>query len=131
MLDVGADVGFYTLLMARPVGRAGQVVAIEPFRRNVARLRRHLKLNNVPNVRIVVGAAGAHSGTATLAPGPTHTTGRVASNGAGNAIRSYRLDDIVFGGHMQLPAIVKMDIEGGSARLSLCQIRNTPSYGAA
>jgi FkbM family methyltransferase len=115
VFDVGANVGFYAHLMARAVGRTGQVVAIEPLRRNAARLRWHLRLNNVPNVRVVVGAACAHGGTATFAPGPTHTTGRVVSSGAGNTIRGYRLDDIAFGGHRRPPAVVKLDIEGGEA----------------
>lgn len=114
-LDIGANVGFYTLLMARAVGVAGQVVAIEPDRRNAAWLRWHVRLNHVPNVQIVVGAVTACSGTATFSPGATHTTGRVVAKGAGKAIRSYRLDDLVFAGDMPIPAIVKMDIEGGES----------------
>src|SRR3989454_7017615 len=37
--DIGANVGFYTLLASVLVGRGGQVVAIEPLPRNIAYLR--------------------------------------------------------------------------------------------
>jgi FkbM family methyltransferase len=114
VLDIGANVGFYTLLLSRAVGRTGQVIAIEPDRRNVAWLRWHLRLNRISNVHIVVGAVSDRRGTVTFAPGATRTTGRVASSGAGRPVSAYRLDDLV-SGVMQVPAIVKMDIEGGEA----------------
>jgi FkbM family methyltransferase len=115
VLDLGANVGFYTLLLSRAVGIAGQVIAFEPDRRNAACLRLHTRLNHISNVHVVVGAAAARRGTVTFSPGPTHTTGRVVSTGHGRAVNAYRLDDLVFGGGMQVPALVKMDIEGGEA----------------
>ena len=115
VLDIGANVGFYTLLLSRAVGRTGQVIAIEPDRRNAAWLRWHMRLNHIPNVHLIVGAVSDRRGTVTFAPGPTHTTGRVVSNGDGRPVNAYRLDDLVLDGGMQIPALVKMDIEGGEA----------------
>src|SRR5262245_37802439 len=48
-LDIGANVGFYTLLLSRAVGPTGSVIAVEPDRRNVAHLRLHLRINEVRN----------------------------------------------------------------------------------
>lgn len=115
VLDVGANVGFYTLLLARAVGPNGKVLAIEPDKGNAVRLRWHMRLNRVHNVRTLVGAVGAHTGKAVFSPGASNTTGRVVADGSGEPINSYRLDEIVFGGSTQIPSIVKMDIEGGEA----------------
>ena len=114
-LDVGANVGFYTLLLSRAVGPTGKVIAIEPDARNAAWVRFHTDLNRVRNVDVVVGAAAARTGAATFSIGPTPTTGRVVSDAAGEQVPAYSLDDIVFGGHLQIPSIVKMDIEGGES----------------
>jgi FkbM family methyltransferase len=49
-LDVGANVGLYTLLAARIVGRAGHVHAFEPCTTTFARLRENVRLNRLGNV---------------------------------------------------------------------------------
>ena len=48
--DIGANAGFYSLLMARAVGKDGAVHAFEPQPDNLNYLRRHLELNSVRNV---------------------------------------------------------------------------------
>ena len=53
VFDVGANVGFYSLLAARLVGPKGRVVAFEPAARNVALLEQHLRLNRVTNVIVI------------------------------------------------------------------------------
>jgi FkbM family methyltransferase len=45
-VDVGAHVGYMTLVMARAVGPSGRVVAIEPTPKNRRRLLRNLALND-------------------------------------------------------------------------------------
>jgi FkbM family methyltransferase len=64
-VDVGAYVGFYTLLaaLANPEGR---VLALEPHPRAYERLARHVTLNELQNVSCVRAAAGAAAGTAQL-----------------------------------------------------------------
>lgn len=49
-LDIGANVGFYSLLASRIVGASGQVHSFEPFPRNVEYLKKHIGLNNLQNV---------------------------------------------------------------------------------
>jgi hypothetical protein len=44
--DVGAHVGFYTLLASSLVGQEGQVIAFEPYPRNLEFLHRHVQLNH-------------------------------------------------------------------------------------
>jgi FkbM family methyltransferase len=52
VVDVGAHIGYYTLLLARAVGPAGRVLAFEPDPLNFALLRRNVELNGYANVEL-------------------------------------------------------------------------------
>jgi len=53
VLDIGAHIGYYTLLMARLVGPQGRVFAFEPNPANYDLLRRNVQINSYRNVTIV------------------------------------------------------------------------------
>lgn len=53
VVDAGACVGFFTIIMSKLVGPAGKVIAIEPDSRNLAMLRKNLDINDCTNVEIV------------------------------------------------------------------------------
>ena len=59
VFDIGANVGYYTLLASRLVGDKGLVVAFEPAVRNLSYLYRHVSLNCATNVMIVPAACAA------------------------------------------------------------------------
>lgn len=50
VLDAGANIGWYTLIMSRIVGKHGKVLAVEPDPFNFAVLERNIKDNNLENV---------------------------------------------------------------------------------
>jgi FkbM family methyltransferase len=52
VVDVGANIGIYTLFLRRLVGEDGKLVAIEAEENNVDELRRNLALNNASNVEV-------------------------------------------------------------------------------
>jgi FkbM family methyltransferase len=60
-LDIGANIGYYSLLLARYVGDRGCVWAFEPDLGNFATLKRNLKENNCTNIKAVNSAVGARS----------------------------------------------------------------------
>ncbi|MGH9224461.1 MAG: FkbM family methyltransferase [Acidimicrobiales bacterium] len=62
-LDIGAHVGFYSLL-AGHANPAGRVFGFEAFGPTAARFRRNLAMNSVRNVEVVEVAAGAEVGIA-------------------------------------------------------------------
>jgi FkbM family methyltransferase len=62
-IDIGAYVGYYTLLAAH-ANRLGRVIALEPLPNIHARLLRHIELNALTNVECLMAAAGAREGTA-------------------------------------------------------------------
>jgi FkbM family methyltransferase len=61
--DVGAYIGFYTLLAAH-ANPAGRVFAFEPLPAAYARLQRNIELNRLANVRCVASAVGETDGVA-------------------------------------------------------------------
>ena len=63
-LDIGANIGFYSLLLSRYVGPSGKVIAFEPEERNFSKLTKMTKKKK--NIFIHRAACGATSGTLDL-----------------------------------------------------------------
>ncbi len=121
-IDVGANVGVYTLLAAAMVGSSGHIDAFEPLPGALARLRENVARNRLANVTVHAAATGAEPGRATLLPGGDDTVGRLGNAGetAVIEVECVRLDDAI----NRPCAMGKMDIEGaeplafaGAARL--------------
>src|SRR5689334_3802567 len=51
-VDIGANIGYFSVLAARSVGAEGRVIAIEPAPPTVAKLRDNLDLNGLSNVEV-------------------------------------------------------------------------------
>jgi len=108
--DVGANVGIYSLLSSLLVGN-GKVYAFEPVPRNLAYLRRHLKLNHARNVEILPFAISGKIGPAQFETEASGLMGYLA--GEGNlSVETATLDSLVENGRIAPPDFLKMDIEG-------------------
>lgn len=116
-LDVGANIGFFSLVASRLVGPHGLVISIEPEAWNSELLRRNIKLNGLENVHVVQMAAGAAEGTATI-----HTSAenfgdhRLTPGGSdrhSTAIKLSTVDNILaaIGEGLQVD-VMKMDVQG-------------------
>lgn len=112
VFDVGAHVGFYTLLAAELAGERGRVFAFEPCPGNLHYLRAHVAMNRYRNVRIVAAAVLAKGGSAVFSRGLSNSTGKVERTGAGIPIAAVSLDELVEGGAVAPPSFVKIDVEG-------------------
>lgn len=66
VVDVGANIGFFTVLSAVLTGPTGAVVAFEPEPRNAAQLRANLAAPELGHVRLVEAACSDHVGQAQL-----------------------------------------------------------------
>ncbi|HBB17346.1 MAG TPA: FkbM family methyltransferase [Syntrophus sp. (in: bacteria)] len=64
VLDIGANIGFYTTLLSRCVGKNGTVYAFEPEEANFYHLKRLTK--KLTNIKRVKAACGEKSGVAAL-----------------------------------------------------------------
>ncbi|WP_158089941.1 FkbM family methyltransferase [Mycobacterium europaeum] len=70
-VDAGANVGYFSLLLAQQVGPTGKVIAIEAGPRTVERLRANIALNNA-NVTVVEAAITSQKGQITFHLHPQH-----------------------------------------------------------
>ncbi len=52
VIDIGANIGYYTLLFAKLVGKEGKVYAFEPEPNNLHLLKKNIEINNYQNVII-------------------------------------------------------------------------------
>jgi len=68
-VDVGANVGLYTVLAAGFVGRDGRVISFEPCHRTYSRLVENIRRNRFQNVTCVHAALSDNSGTTRLYAG--------------------------------------------------------------
>jgi len=112
VFDLGANVGFYTLVAAFSTGPTGRVFAFEPVPRNVSFLRQHLQYNRAFNVEIVEAAVSERVGVANFETAESPSMGRLGPSGT-LTIATVTLDDMVFGRGTPLPDVIKIDIEGG------------------
>ncbi|MEK7546604.1 MAG: FkbM family methyltransferase [Patescibacteria group bacterium] len=62
-VDIGASIGWFTLLASRKVGTAGKVYAFEPDPRNLELLEKNIKTNNANNIIVVPKAASDRAGS--------------------------------------------------------------------
>uniref|UniRef100_A0A7V3N4B4 FkbM family methyltransferase n=1 Tax=candidate division CPR3 bacterium TaxID=2268181 RepID=A0A7V3N4B4_UNCC3 len=109
--DVGAHVGFYTLLASEIVGPEGKVIAFEPVPQNLLFLRRHLQLNGCRNVTIVDAAVCDKEGIACFDRGPNSSMGHISKDGD-LIVRLVSLDELVMKNRIDPPDYIKIDVEG-------------------
>jgi FkbM family methyltransferase len=112
--DVGANVGFLSLLAAKLVGPSGHVVCFEPFGAVVPILRQNLEQNGMHNYEIVEAAVGDRAGTARLATDRGSLRAMLTDDAdAATDVRLVTLDEVDKGA----PAVVKIDVEGAESRV--------------
>jgi len=107
--DIGANVGFFTLLAAKLAGPSGAVYAFEPLTRNLELLRKHVALNRAENVHIVPLAISDRAGRARFATGASAAMGGLSEEGA-IEVETTTLDALRV--TIPPPSFIKMDIEG-------------------
>lgn len=109
--DIGANVGFHTLLASRLVGNQGQVIAFEPLPGNLETMNQLLALNTVSNVVCRQEAVSSTSGVVKFyASGSPAQASLQAAEGPAITVASVTLDEVIQ--TARNPDFVLMDIEG-------------------
>jgi FkbM family methyltransferase len=112
-VDVGANIGYFTLLASRCVGKHGKVISIEADPATFTALTKNLELNGCQNVSSRNVAATAIACKVTIEPGHVHNLGSnkiTVGTGAGT-IEGLPLRDIL-GEDLGRVRFIKIDIEG-------------------
>lgn len=110
--DIGAHVGFYTLLSSVLVGASGKVFAFEPHPRNVGFLKKHLEINRITNVEVIQAAVSNKDGISILKEGPTSSENLLDPDGT-LKVRTVALDTLLERNEILEPDTIKIDVEGG------------------
>lgn len=119
VLDIGANIGYYTLLLSRLVGNEGLVVAVEPHPVNFHLLQLNLRINRVSNVRLVSAAVSDEEGEAHLfeAEGSNWHSLLPTERTSEKAIKVPTLTIDALASQIGRPIdLLRMDIEGGELK---------------
>lgn len=114
VIDVGAHQGVVALILARIVGSAGHVVAVEAEPHNATVAGRNAALNGAENLTVVSAAAGAANGALSFSEG---LNGCVAPDSAPGAVEvvSVTVDELAR--RHGRPDVVLIDVEGYEAKV--------------
>jgi FkbM family methyltransferase len=120
-VDVGANIGYYSLLASRIVGERGYVYAIEASPTIFALLRANIALNHATNVETVHALAASHDGEQefwlasetelgrSTSVEPLASAARMCSEGR---VRCEALTSIVPMNRLLNARLIKIDVEG-------------------
>jgi FkbM family methyltransferase len=115
--DVGANLGYVSLVLAKRVGAQGQVIAFEPVPQTFALLKENVALNKLSNIKLLNVAAAERSGEALIRMTDNlavssmvwHRNDPMAKE---LSIKTRAIDDLVNAGEIAAPSFVKVDVEG-------------------
>jgi FkbM family methyltransferase len=118
LYDVGANVGFFTVIGAMLIGPSGQVYAFEPVLENAAMIRHNCELNGIEQVTVWDTAVSDKSGFGNLQL--AHYSGGAALSVSAPPpdfkgiiqVGLITLDDFSNKNGVLPPSMVKIDVEG-------------------
>jgi FkbM family methyltransferase len=116
--DIGANVGYFTLVAATALAGNGQIIAFEPGKNAYARLTENLALNPYENIKTFPVAVSDREGEAVL-----HVAGDIADSSASlfpagateaaqEVCRTVALDQFRAAEGLREPTLIKLDAEG-------------------
>ena len=113
LIDIGANLGVYSIPMARLAGADGQVFAYEPATETREFLQRSASLNSLGNLQIIPLALSDKAGTAHLSFGASSELNALGSGSKGERVETASLDGEDRAGRWtRSPDFVKIDAEG-------------------
>jgi FkbM family methyltransferase len=117
LVDVGANIGFFTVRFAQWVTGGGRVVAIEPERTNFERLQHALRKRGLlDRVETIQAVAAESEGVLRLAVNPLHPADhRIASTGL--EVKALTLDQVLAAHAWPPVALIKIDVQGAEHRV--------------
>lgn len=114
-LDIGAHIGYFTLIMARYIGETGKVFAFEPSPTNFKLLKKNIKLNGYKNVALIPMAISNKKEKVTLYLSPrnsgNHSLFKIKGHKKSINVNTLSLDDYFEKADFNID-FAKIDTEG-------------------
>ncbi len=119
IIDVGSNIGLYTVIGAKNMKKGGTIIAFEPIADNINLLKKNIKLNKlVSKIRIEQSAVGDESKklklfVSTKSVG-NHSASKENAGGASTEVEVNQtsLDDYVKNKKISKIDLIKIDVEG-------------------
>lgn len=112
-IDVGANIGFFSRILASAVSQGGKVIAVEPEPANFERLVKRLEKGGLASrVQTVRAAVGRTSGQAFLRIAPEHPGNHSLSRSGGLPVTLVTIDDLVAAAGQPPVGLIKIDTQG-------------------
>jgi len=133
ILDLGANIGYYTLLLSNLVGSSGKVYAVEPLPQNYEKLENHLLLNDIKNVEAFNIAISSETGHINFFVGAEHNLGSLVNietqkqTGKQIRVKTFSLADFLV--NKSKIDLIRMDIERGELKVFYNMISEFPKRG--
>jgi len=128
-MDVGANFGYYSILLSKLIGKEGIVFAFEPAQYQVKRLEKNSELNNCKNLVIIDKAVGDKTTKVNFYEYPPFSTLEGHSSCEKEAlehlennrylkkrVQQITLDDFIINKNLKTIDFIKMDIEGSEIK---------------
>jgi FkbM family methyltransferase len=132
--DIGANVGFFSIIAAKLVGDTGKVYAFEPGEGNAQSVRHNAELNNFSQIEVIAKAVSDRSGAGQLllakySGGHTLAVADAPPDLAGEVtVDLVSIDDLIAQNKIQPPNFVKVDVEGAELDVLKGMIETIKTY---
>lgn len=117
-LDIGANIGLFTLVASKLVGEKGKVIAFEPFTKNFQSLSKNVSLNRSENIQLENNAVSeTNKEIEVFYNDQLSNLGMVSSYMIGNnqseKINAVSVDTYLKNNPVKTISFIKIDVEGG------------------
>jgi FkbM family methyltransferase len=133
VLDVGANIGYFSLLASQLVGPAGKVISIEASPKIHALLSENIAMNGITNVRAVNLAAAYEEGEMSIYAADDANIGSsstipVEGNTRTGTVKAMSLHAIATPDELARVRLIKIDIEGAEQPVVRSIMENLALY---
>lgn len=115
-IDIGANIGLYTLTMAQAMGTEGRIYSFEPSPQTFTLLKENIALNSLSNITLEQAAVSERSGKAALTVTSESGLASLGNTGRGTITGSVRVPTVSLDEYTARynirPDFIKIDVEG-------------------